>query len=183
MQFEDQEYMPLSGQELIDGVSEALETACNEPFDMDRTTLYRGFFGTHVLTFSMRSYLRRLMERLNCSNSAFITALIYLDRLMVVNPCNRVTPLNVHRLYTTALLLAVKYHDDLVYSQSYYAECFGMQGTEEINTLEAHLLDMLSFRLSVSEKEYETYKFYLQKIDLVVKDIINNSSMPIVNAA
>lgn len=160
--FEDQEVMPFDSDSLVSSVASALEAACVDELPHKCCTVPRMFFGEKRQKFGMDLYVKRLVELLQCSDSAFVTAIIYLDRLQMLNPANGITHLNVHRLFATALLLAVKYHDDEHYSNTYYAEAFGMRSLEEVNRLEVELLKLLDYRLNVDEKDYNMYKQRLQ---------------------
>lgn len=166
--YEDQEVIRLTGSELVSAVGEALERACcadDEDFDAE---IPLSFYGTHKQSMGVRKYVLRLYEYLDCSDVAFTTALIYLDRIQASNKNNRLTPLNLHRLFATAVLVAIKYHDDEHFSNEYYAQVFGMKGLEEINQLEALFLSMVDFRVGVSEKEYYFYKMHLMQSQMEI---------------
>eukprot|EP00189_Rhodosorus_marinus_P006198 CAMPEP_0113960346 /NCGR_PEP_ID=MMETSP0011_2-20120614/4660_1 /TAXON_ID=101924 /ORGANISM="Rhodosorus marinus" /LENGTH=191 /DNA_ID=CAMNT_0000971781 /DNA_START=56 /DNA_END=631 /DNA_ORIENTATION=+ /assembly_acc=CAM_ASM_000156 len=164
--FEDEEFMPMHEDDLVAAVGEALDTNCSDEDLLVGTTIPRSFFGTRRQGFSLKSYVKRLYQYLECSKSVFVTALIYLERIRLANPSNRLTDFNVHRMFSTAILLALKYHDDEHYSNSYYAEVFGMRGLNEINHLEAKMLTMLEFRLGVTEKEYTYCKNHLMRTQI-----------------
>uniref|UniRef100_A0A7S0G5I9 Cyclin n=1 Tax=Rhodosorus marinus TaxID=101924 RepID=A0A7S0G5I9_9RHOD len=157
--FEDEEYIRLSGKALVSAVAAALERACTDEEPVE-STIPKCFLGRKQLM-SMESYVQRLYEFMDCSDVVFITALVYLDRLEIANSNNRLTPQNVHRLFATAMLLAVKYQDDEIFDNSYYSRVFGFSNLAETNHFEATLLCLLDFRVAVSEKEYLFYKTYL----------------------
>ena len=49
-----------------------------------------------------------------------------------------ISRLNIHRLVITAVMLAVKFFDDIYYSNAHYAKVGGVQ-LKEINDLEVNL--------------------------------------------
>eukprot|EP00171_Calliarthron_tuberculosum_P015141 IDg15141t1 len=121
------------------------------------------FFSVTEPAIEMHEYVRRLVRYANCSRSAFINALIYLQRLICVNPLLRLTPLNLHRLLTTAVVLAAKTLDDRCYSNAHYARVGGIATVGEMNRLELQMLATLRFRTFVSFNEYDLFVRSLAK--------------------
>jgi hypothetical protein len=54
-------------------------------------------------------------------------------------------------------MLAVKFFDDVYYSNAYYAKVGGIR-TKEVNALETQFLRLIDWRLHVSPKEYDQYR-------------------------
>lgn len=82
--------------------------------------------------------------------------LIYLDRIQQYCPELGLSNINCHRLITTALLLAIKYLDDQVFSNVYYARVGGVGGGE-LNELETCLLDVLKWNVCVGVEQFDEY--------------------------
>ncbi len=61
-----------------------------------------------------------------------------------------------------ALILAIKYHDDLYYNNQYYALVGGIP-LGELNDLELEMLKLLRYRLYVNPIHYEQYKTKLNE--------------------
>jgi len=181
--FENEEYIRLSGKALVSAVAAALEQACTDKSPVE-STIPKCFYGRKQ-SISMESYVQRLYEYMDCSDAVFITALVYLDRLEIANRNNRLTPENVHRLFATAVLLAVKYQDDEIFDNSYYAMVFGFSNLAEANHFEATLLCFLDFRVNVSEKEYLLYKTHLiqSSAQTPTQSEFVLSSVPVASAA
>lgn len=115
------------------------------------------FFSQYRQPFELEFYIRRLVQYSNCSASAFVTALVYLDRVQERCKALSMSEMNCHRLICTALVLAIKYLDDEVYSNVYYARVGGLS-TEELNSLEATMLDVLGWNLTVCPETYGMYE-------------------------
>lgn len=115
------------------------------------------FYSSFKQPFELEFYVRRLVQYTNCSASAFVIAMVYLDRLQQLTPGLRLTYMNCHRLLMTALCLSAKFLDDEVYSNAYYARVGGLQ-TAELNKLETVMLDMLGWKLSVSPDTYALFE-------------------------
>lgn len=152
--FEGEEIESMSDYMLVESVAAILKRACEYGQTVEYTKLPKGFFAKKKQKFSMTRYVQRLLHYMDCSRSVFVTALIYVERLAKKGDLYLVNYLNVHRLFATALLLAIKYNDDEHYGNSYYAEVFGMRGLDEVNYLEAQLLNLLNFNLYVSPDDY-----------------------------
>lgn len=78
-------------------------------------------------------------------------ALIYLRRVGAAGvPLNRLT---IHRLLSTALIIAAKMRDDTYYGLSYYAQVTGFD-QHDVKEMEEHLLGLLHFDAGVQVAEY-----------------------------
>lgn len=97
-----------------------------------------------------------------CSVECFVLALVYVDRIMQANWRFLLTSLNVHRLLLTAVMTAVKYHDDCSYNNAYYAKVGGIP-LGELNALEIELLFLLGFDLHVPAEVFDRYLAELRK--------------------
>eukprot|EP00181_Compsopogon_caeruleus_P001350 CAMPEP_0184679998 /NCGR_PEP_ID=MMETSP0312-20130426/2862_1 /TAXON_ID=31354 /ORGANISM="Compsopogon coeruleus, Strain SAG 36.94" /LENGTH=241 /DNA_ID=CAMNT_0027129805 /DNA_START=578 /DNA_END=1303 /DNA_ORIENTATION=+ len=140
---------------IVEGVLRELERYLdrNDQFeDLARERVagqsFAGFYGAYRQRFALQDYITRLVHHTRCSDSAFIVALLYLRRVLTATPQLRVTSHSVHRLYMTSLVVAVKYLDDEVYANHYYAMVGGMT-LAELNRLELELLVLLGFDCSV----------------------------------
>ncbi|KAF4652177.1 mitochondrial peripheral inner membrane protein [Perkinsus chesapeaki] len=102
-------------------------------------------------------YIRRLAKHFGCSDEVFVLCLIYIDRAIKRDDTFAVSALNVHRLVLTALTIAAKFHDDIYYSNAFYARVGGVS-VSELNTLELTLLKMMDWQCFVPTEEYEMYE-------------------------
>lgn len=106
------------------------------------------------------SYLERINKYAKCSPNCFIAALIYIDRLVELKNVV-LTELNIHRLIITSILLSTKFYDDEFYKNSFYGKLGGIS-TEEMNSLESEFLQLIGFRLYISQDVFEKYQRELQ---------------------
>lgn len=67
-----------------------------------------------------------------------------------------ITPLTVHRLFLSALLLAIKSSDDEYYANSFYASIGGLSN-RECNDLELLFCKLLNFGLFVRNNDFNSY--------------------------
>lgn len=107
---------------------------------------------------SPSDYLARLFRYSYCSRSVFVAALLIMERVAAVDP-EVFTPnsLNVHRLLVTAVLLATKSFDDILYDNAHFAKVGGLD-LAELNMLELDMLTRLQFKLHITNEEYFRYE-------------------------
>ena len=113
------------------------------------------FCSSYAPTVPIEAYLHRIRQYAKCSDSCFIVALIYTDRVINSHKFN-LTRLNVHRMILTAVLLAAKFLDDTYYNNSFYAQLGGI-GLSEMNALELEFLALTRFELNVTESHFGQY--------------------------
>ena len=104
---------------------------------------------------SVTAYLARIQKYANCSDSCFVVALIYVDRLIELRNIV-LTSLNVHRIIITSILLATKSLDDVSFNNSYFAKLGGIS-SKEINLLECEFLCLVNYSLYVHPEAYDKY--------------------------
>lgn len=126
--------------------------------------LARAFDSGQVPLVALHVYVRRLVTHAGCSPSAFVTALVLVDRLQSSGLC--LSELSVHRALAAALFVAVKLTDDRMHRARFYAVVAGLPCRQEILTLEHTLLSLLSFRVFVSADDYSNKLSQLAAIPL-----------------
>jgi hypothetical protein len=113
------------------------------------------FDSAYAPAVSLVQYLSRIHTYAKCSDSCFVVALIYIDRIIAMHSF-RVTALNVHRIFLASILLSAKFLDDIYYNNSFYAKLGGIS-LQELNALELEFLRLTRFDLNVSEEQYGAY--------------------------
>lgn len=121
---------------------------------------------------SLSGYLERLAKYCKCGGECFIVALIYADQISQKIP---ITPRNAHRFFLACLLGAVKFYDDKVPLNAYYAKCGGVC-LREMNRLERFFLKVAGFKLHVDPEKYAEYECSLKG---PAKNLGMPSTMPI----
>lgn len=112
------------------------------------------FYSAAVPGISIEAYMRRLVIHANCTSSAFIVALVLLDRFREKQPHLFLSQLNIHRLLITALMVAAKMTDDRSAKPRFFARVGGMPSFQEIIHLEASFLSLVQYQVFVSPSEY-----------------------------
>ena len=154
---------------LIKIISELLTDICEER----RTNLesnmikLKPFISKKIPAISIKDYIERLLKHTKVFNEILIIILIYLDTICAKNKIN-FNYYNIHKLILAAFIVAIKFHEDDVYSMNFYAKLGGVTIREALN-LEYEFLSLLDFKLFINPKLYN--KYYNNLINLENHDI------------
>ena len=117
------------------------------------------FTHEHAPKISLFDYLLRIQKYTEVEDSTLIIALIYIDRI-----CKKkgivLSKYNIHRLLFTAILIAIKYNEDIICDNLYYSKIAGVT-KKELQVLEYEFMKIIDFDLFVSNKIYQTYYDFL----------------------
>lgn len=119
------------------------------------------FHGSRAPSLNIEQYLDRIYKYSCCSPSCFVVAHIYMERFIECTSAH-LTPLNVHRLLITSVMVAAKFIDDAFYNNAYYARVGGVT-TKELNKLEMKFLFGLDFQLHVNVPTFGSYCSLIEK--------------------
>ena len=107
-------------------------------------------------------YLSNIHIYVECSESCYILAFIYIDRLIQNNSSFKLTIMNIHKLFIATLVISIKYLDDAYLNNTDYSKIGGITLTE-LNTLEMKVLEMLDYCLYIDQKTFYQYASELYK--------------------
>lgn len=113
---------------------------------------------------SIYEYLERIAQYTEAEDNTLILSLIYIDRISEISSII-LTPYNIHRLTFVAILIALKYNEDVCYGFNFYATIAGIS-IKELKKLEREFIDLIKFKLYVKKEDYENYKSYMDEIDV-----------------
>lgn len=102
---------------------------------------------------SVCDYVKRVAKYVFCSDACLVAAYHYMRTAVQKDPRLALSSLSFHRLFITSVVLACKYFDDVSYNLLYYAKVGGLPCKELVN-LEMHLLRILDFRLSITDRKF-----------------------------
>jgi hypothetical protein len=114
------------------------------------------FDSSAVPAISVEGYFERISKFFQCSEACLIIGPVLIDRVTKLHADLKISKLNIHRLLATSIMVVAKYHDDVYYSNSYYAKVAGIP-LKEMNRLEAAFLGMIRWELRVTADEFESY--------------------------
>lgn len=145
--------------EVVAGLAVALERMASLAPEGEQLTSFHCVRAPGV---SIRDYLGRIRKFFGCSLECYVMGLLYIDRLIKRHPNIVVSRLSCHRLLICSMMLAAKFQDDVFYANSFYAKVGGLR-VQELNNLEAKMVQLLDFRLCISPEEFELYRSILCK--------------------
>lgn len=104
-------------------------------------------------------YIERIKKYSKLDDSTLVLTLIYCDRICGLNNL-LLQPYNIHRLFISCCLLAIKFNEDCFYTNEYYAKVGGID-LKEMNYLERSCIELLNFDLFIDDDLYKKYLNYL----------------------
>ena len=113
------------------------------------------FNNEEVPEISLYNYLMRIKKYTKCEENTLILSLIYLDKI-----CLKKINLSINNIYKflfTSILLAIKFNEDRIYKNNYYAYILGISPIE-LNLMEKNFLKLLEYQLFVKDNIFNTYK-------------------------
>ena len=137
-----------------------IEKALNniETYSMSTSLTKTHFDSVRVPNISIKDYFGRIRHYVNCSDSCYVVAFIYIDRILINHPSLLLTKKNVHRVILTAIILSIKYLEDLYADNKFYAMVGGIN-VNEFNLLESDMLVLINFDLYIDPELYYQYMF------------------------
>ena len=125
----------------------------------------KSIFSSHSIPkISLLNYLKRIQIYSQIETPTLICSLIYIDRL-----CNFtgiiLTYYNIHRILFSAILMSIKFNEDRYYDNKYYSKIAGVK-VKELKQIEYKFLDLIDFKLFISEDEFLKYKIFLENYRL-----------------
>ena len=112
---------------------------------------------------SIKDYLYRIQNYTEAEDNTLIVALIYIDRLSEISSII-LTPYNIHRIVFVAVLLAIKYNEDICFGFDFYSKIAGIP-IKELKRLEIEFVYLIKFKFYIDKNDFEKYKLYIDDIE------------------
>jgi len=116
---------------------------------------------------TLQHYFHRIKKYGKIEKSTLIIILIYADRICTTSGII-LNPHNIHKIILGCLLLAIKYNEDVYFTNEHYAKVGGVS-IEELNNLEYFSIQLLNFDLFISEDIYKKYLNYISSYSIEQK--------------
>ena len=154
-------------QKLIETASSILETIIEENKKQKKTQkeIDKIFSHSREAEISLFDYLSRIYKYSVINDSTLIMSLIYIDRICK-NKGVKLNKHNIHRILFCAILASIKFNEDKLYPNSFYANIAGIS-VEELLKLESAFLQLIDFKLFISDEIYNIYSTYLYSFDKI----------------
>ena len=117
------------------------------------------FYHSKVPEISIYDYLYRIKKYSLIEDSTLIISLIYIDRICK-NKGIVLTKGNIHRILFSAIFTAMKFNEDIIYKNSFYAKIGGIS-IKELIQLEYTFTKLIDFKFFISEEIFQAYSKYL----------------------
>ena len=138
------------------GLLQLLQLACgvsSETAEVDSPPRYTAFHSRSEPSISLARFVMRLWQRTRYGRPVISFAIVLMCRYWQL-PGRAPSQLCAHRLALAAFVVASKVHEERVFDNAVIASAAGVT-PEELNRLEAALLDALSYRVHVSAADIE----------------------------
>ena len=139
-------------------ISKVLEKIINNNKINKRYKLRRDIFtGKSLPKITLIDYINRIITYSDSEMNTLICSLIYIDR---INKIKAINEFNIHRIFFTAVLVAIKYNEDIIFNNDYYSQVAGVK-LNEINKMELEFISLLDFNLYIDPEEFGSYKQFI----------------------
>ena len=139
-------------------ISKVLEKIINNNKINKRYKLRRDIFtGKSLPKITLIDYINRIITYSDSEINTLICSLIYIDR---INKIKAINEFNIHRIFFTAVLISIKYNEDDIFKNDYYAKIAGVN-LNEINKMEFDFIKLLDFNLYIDPEEFGSYKQFI----------------------
>ena len=139
-------------------ISKVLEKIINNNKINKRYKLKRDIFtGKSLPKITLIDYINRIITYSDSEINTLICSLIYIDR---INKIKAINEFNIHRIFFTAVLISIKYNEDIIFNNDYYSKVAGVK-LNEINKMELEFISLLDFNLYIDPEEFGSYKQFI----------------------
>ena len=143
-------------------------TVSENYYEKDQTTpkeVIKCFYCKKIPNISIIRYADRIHKYSKCSESCIVMALIYIDRFLKKSTQITLNPQSIHRLLLTAIVLAIKFSDDIFYANQHYSKIGGIN-CRELNLMESSFLKGIDYSLYILPDTFNEYKRNLKMLHI-----------------
>ena len=160
---ENMNYISEEDLKIISSIAINLEEIINDNYINYRNIFVQkdNFFTNFLPCISIEDYLKRLFYYTKINISTLILAIVYIDNFCELNGYI-LTLNNIYRMIMTSCLLSIKFNEDIIFGNSFYAKV-GNFSVELLNALEYEFYVKMNFQLLVNHDYYKKYYNYLSK--------------------
>jgi hypothetical protein len=119
------------------------------------------FYSKKKANINIADYMERLIRYTRCEEASLITSLIYIDRICEETPLV-LTESNIFRVVLASLITAIKYNEDEIYSNNFYAKVGGIP-RDELDRIEYEFLKLINYSLYIKSDTFQKYKVYIKQ--------------------
>ena len=153
--------VPFINEKLIQKIAMILESLIklnNSKFPKNKNI----FYCNEKPAISLYNYLHRIQKYLSVEDNTLILSLIYIDRICKEGKY-MINYYNVHKILLVAIILAIKFNEDIYYTNCYFAKIGGVS-IDELNKMEEKFAFAIQFNLFVEKSLYDKYYNCINRI-------------------
>jgi hypothetical protein len=102
-------------------------------------------------------FMRDVMDKMSLTTECIVISLIYLEQVMIKGKIE-IRDFNWRPLVFTAILLASKFWEDIIWYNVDFVETLQLYSLKSINRLEGEFLSLCDYNIYVSAEKYEAYQ-------------------------
>ena len=161
-QFEKSQIRRQQQRKAIEIISDLLTGICEESNKNkdNNSSFIKPFLSKKIPSISICDFLERIVKYTKMQDSTLMLILIYIDRFCEINYVN-LNFFNIHKLIIASMIVAIKYNEDNILNNEFYAKVGGVS-KKEIDILEYEFLSLIEFSLYVDEETFHQYDRYVQ---------------------
>ena len=127
---------------------------CDKPLKTDH--IFEIFNSTKPPRISIYDFFDRIIKYCKIDVATFVSMMIYIDK---ARECIQFTNFNIHKIILGSLICSIKYCNDEIYPNTYYARVGGID-LEEMNVIEITFCALLGFDFYIDDEIYFQYESY-----------------------
>ena len=149
----------------IEIISDLLTGICEESNKNkdNNSSIIKPFLSKKIPSISIFDFLERIVKYTKMQDSTLMLILIYIDRFCEMNYIN-LNFFNIHKLIIASMIVAIKYNEDNILKNEFYAKVGGVS-KKEIDILEYEFLSLIEFSLYVDEETFQQYDRFVENIN------------------
>ena len=102
-------------------------------------------------------FIRDIMDKMQLTTECIVIGLIYLEKIMLTGRIE-IRDLNWKPLVFTAVLLASKFWEDIIWYNVDFVDNLQMYSLKSVNRMESEFLSLCDYNIYVSAEAYEQYQ-------------------------
>ena len=102
-------------------------------------------------------FIRDIMDKMQLTTECIVIGLIYLEKIMLTGKIE-IRDLNWKPLVFTAILLASKFWEDIIWYNVDFVDNLQMYSLKSVNRMESEFLSLCDYNIYVSAEAYEQYQ-------------------------
>ena len=102
-------------------------------------------------------FIRDIMDKMQLTTECIVIGLIYLEKIMLTGKIE-IRDLNWKPLVFTAILLASKFWEDIIWYNVDFVDNLQMYSLKSVNRMESEFMSLCDYNIYVSAEAYEQYQ-------------------------